>query len=272
MDAAQVDMLLALILPEQRRLTQSCRQQRVYFVSSFAVLLVLYVVIFAFRIVPEINPWQWNEYAWWAAFGVVIGSLFAYWICYDAIERKVRPGLLALSAIEDVRAAGPLLDALGEGYMQDTVLLEALNRILLQFRPADAEVLTEEQRQKLSRTLERCLSYPGNVGLPLGIAILQTYSQIGDSRELPLVGRLAKGLTWTKRGKQLQEAAWTCLPNVQARAGEQQSSTTLLRASQAVLPGEETLLRSSQQIQEVAPDQLLRATAEDDVPREVAES
>lgn len=261
MPPEQVEPLFHLLIPKQKVLMRTWKRHLRFILASYVLVLACFVPFIISKEGMHFVKYE-GEHFYPIVLGVFFGGLLLSWLDYTLIERRVSPVLMALTAIQDVRAVGALLDSLGEGYLSDPLLFGALRQLLPRFQATDTEVLTGEQRRKLARTLERCLSTSATQAqdTAFGIAVLQAYAQIGDSRELPLVERLAKGRLGLNRGKLLQDAAQFCLSCIEARVAQEQFSTTLLRASSASLSGQDALLRPSQEIVETAPDQLLRAS------------
>jgi hypothetical protein len=185
-------------------------------------------------------------------------------------RKKYRPLAQTLVDLNDIRAIGPLIDALKvEDKQCHAIAKEGLIQLLPRLQPSDAELLTAEQR----RLLWCKLSWPiqgikGNLltlspdayrtEVSFRIAILQALAQVGDSNALPLVERLAQGKAKTEELRQIQAAAQACLPSLLLRCEQIRSHTTLLRAADASGADAETLLRPVQETRETHPEQLLR--------------
>jgi hypothetical protein len=166
----------------------------------------------------------------------------------------------------DVRMVGPLVEAYSALNLsqENRPVREALTVLLPRLQASDARVLTEEHRQMLNRVLgSSALSY-SKENNRLIIAILKAYEQVGDESALPFVERLAKG---EKAGvnREVREAAQACLPFLQERAERERASSELLRAASASDTPSDVLLRPAAGALEADPQQLLRASASDEL-------
>jgi hypothetical protein len=160
-----------------------------------------------------------------------------------------------LAALDDLRAIGPLLEALTFAVGVNRYLLTArLTDLLPRLRASDAPLLNQSQR----RILYEALSLGDfQQETDLLLAILKALEQIGDAHALPIVTRLASGSSGSKREQQVRAAARACLPFLQAQIKRQRLSETLLRANPSP-DAEHELLRAAAATEETAPQQLLR--------------
>ncbi len=150
---------------------------------------------------------------------------------------------------------------------------DALISVLPRLQASDAALLNDAQRAKLCHILSlpvenplfkdvRYLFQPArNSAIDIRIAILQAFEQVGDSKALSVVERLAKREAGSAGEKRIQEAANQCLPALQLRTEEQRSSQTLLRAADASSAATDTLLRATTGTQDVQTEQLLRPSS-----------
>src|SRR5437868_6420638 len=112
----------------------------------------------------------------------------------------------------------------------------ALIGLLPHLQATDAHLLNAEQRACLRRALTG-----KNAGLTL--ALLNAYRQVGGSKDLPVVERLAAGKSKRARERRIQEAVRDCLPFLRERAVQAEAVQTLLRASGQMDNSQESLLR-----------------------------
>lgn len=209
-----------------------------------------------------------------AGYGVSLVITFAYtW----RGAREVKEATQSLTESSDVSVVGPLLEAMEMGEpMYDFSTLgrsdrpvvgmaaQALVRLLPRLQASDAPALTPHQRARLYRAIELSALAPsqgtrawrGNSDF--AIAALRGLEQIGDSKAVALVERLAE----KARDPQVREAALECLPMLQERATIEQSNATLLRAAdptRGLATSPDMLLRPAFAAQTTDPTELLRA-------------
>lgn len=186
-----------------------------------------------------------------------ISSMTAVVATVNAASKKQTEATKRLAQFDDVRAVGPLVDALG---FQDkdtrNVAGEALVRLLPRLQASDASLLNVEQRRLLTRALD-------GKNQPLSLAILKALEQVGDEQSLPTVERLAKGLGPSA----LQQAARNCLPTLTMRVEHLRASAELLRAADGNMTPQGVLLRPAAATQtEIDPSVLLRSAASSTPP------
>ncbi len=153
-----------------------------------------------------------------------------------------------LLIFDDVKIVGPLVDALAFGdevTQQDA--RKALVRLLPRLQASDANLLDGKQREQLRQMLFTDYT-------ELNVSILKAYEHVGDGPELEAVERLLQNAIWHVEAR---DAAEACLPFLQWRARQMQSSQTLLRASQHTTTPE-ILLRPAGNSQTEDETQLLR--------------
>jgi hypothetical protein len=92
------------------------------------------------------------------------------------------------------------------------------------------------------------------------MAALAALARIGTGQDLPIVQRLADGKGMPTGDEQVRAAALACLPILTARADEERSSGTYLRAAGAPASQGDVLLRATANATEPDPHQLLRAS------------
>lgn len=159
----------------------------------------------------------------------------------------------ALACFEDVRTVGALAEAMDYG---DRVTREtagcALCFLLPRMTANDASLLNEKHRVCLNHILD-------GKDANLMIAVLKAYEQVGDSRSLPSVRKLAAGQSALFRSGVVQEAACACLPFLEARAEQEKAGRSLLRPSAVGAVQSDALLRPTETAGRSDPHQLLRA-------------
>ncbi|MCW3095244.1 MAG: hypothetical protein JWL77_862 [Chthonomonadaceae bacterium] len=112
-----------------------------------------------------------------------LGLLFAG----GTASRKQQAMAMAITQFDDVRAVGPLAEALEFPHEAVVpVAVKALIRLLPRLKASDSSLLNSAQRACLGRALQG-----GNTALTL--AILKAWEQVGDADALPEVQRLAEG-------------------------------------------------------------------------------
>ena len=159
------------------------------------------------------------------------------------------------SRFDDVRAVGPLIEAL---YFQDTALRSelttTLTRLIPRMREEDGLRLDTNQRNLMNRYVSH---YIGD-DRTLPRTILQAYPTIGNGTEMTVVRNVAKGKGYAGKDPLSQQAAQDYLDIVEQRRQQETLNTTLLRASSALEIGVDTLLRSAQENASTPSNQLLR--------------
>lgn len=170
-------------------------------------------------------------------------------------------GAKVLGAIKDIRAIGPLSEALEFSdlwkYSGTTrMAADALTELLKNVRPEDSALLDARQRGCLYRVLDSSALYEQE----LAGSILTALAQVGDqSAVAPLTRMVNRPSSATYQD--LREQARQTLDALQARLESERAPQLLLRPS--ATPSE-TLLRSAAPTSETAPEQLLHATAQDE--------
>ncbi len=153
---------------------------------------------------------------------------------------------------DDIKMVGPLADALAfEDKITQQEARQALVRLLPRLQASDAHLLNGEQRKQLRQVL--FTDYR-----ELAMSVLKAYEHIGDGAELEAVERLLQN---EQLDGEVRDAALNCLPFLQLRAQQMQSSQTLLRASEhATTP--DILLRPAANAQTEEETQLLRMSGQ----------
>ena len=249
----------------------------------------------------------------WGAFLITIGWLYSTIAMHDfsfrnlfflyipvsllvlsqMASQRAQTSVLAISRFDDVRAIGPLAEAL-EFPDRDIrpIVRKALIHLLPRLKASDAALLNAGQRACLNRAL-----WGGNTELTL--AILKAWEQVGDADAIPDVEQLARGpgsrpvkglmeiryrkgwFGFAKKGERLSDslfracpseiveadrpkiamAALECLPALRQNVENRHVGSQLLRPAEGDRVSSEALLRpSSPQISAEPPEQLLHPT------------
>jgi len=150
-----------------------------------------------------------------------------------------RMATLALTKFDDVRAIGPLAQALRswEPVVRGTAATQ-LHKLLPRLQPSDAGLLDRYQLECLYRVLN-----PLNAKLEpeLVIAILDTLPIIGDARALAPVESLASMQPSNDSEQRVWEAAFRCIEPLKQKIASGHAPETLLRPAGS--PGTDSLLR-----------------------------
>jgi len=216
-EANDVETLLAAFAEESRK---SRRRRRIVGTVLAVLNGTVLVVVLAINIVlalmpghrPLVDPWLIGI----ACLFVFGGTVAMSGPHKDAVKRLAR--------LDDVRAIGPLVEALE---MRDSAMRkraeDALIRLLPRLRSADAELLGDAQRRILGRALVK------HRNTELAVAILMAFEQIGSAHDLPVVEKVVSGPADSMRERRIREAARECLLYLQERARRESMSQTLLR-------------------------------------------
>lgn len=163
-------------------------------------------------------------------------------------RKRVGRTIRALAWRDDLRVIGPLCERMNEA--DEDSLWRAqltLKDLLPRLRPADAALLTPEQKLRLCHLLQ-----PHDA--QMCVAALGAIANVGDGRALPQVEALAHAANL-----EIRKAALLALPTLQERARREQESHTLLRGSSAPVMGGDILLRPAPPVHAANPAELLRA-------------
>lgn len=186
-----------------------------------------------------------------------LGSYTSLLTIGTVATQRQKSASLSLARFNDVRAVGPLAEALH--YHDRTRTLSpiaenALIELLPRMKASDAALLSPEQRQHLNRALR-------GKNIDLILAILKAYEQVGDTGAIAEVEKLAAGRGSSGNNPRVVAAAQECLPALRQSAERQQAGAQLLRASDAGPASPDTLLRPALPQASTDPaDQLLRPT------------
>ncbi len=81
--------------------------------------------------------------------------------------------------------------------------------------------------------------------IPLVLATLQAFGQIGDSEAVPYFEKLANGEGYGKLDTRIRDAARDCLPLMRTHAQHEVEQLTLLRATDSATATRDVLLRTT---------------------------
>ncbi len=208
-------------------------------------------------------------FAGWAVTGLVGGhvghfpfgffNVFSYTgaiASVTAASRFQKNAATILAKFDDVRAVGPLADALEYGDKEvRAVATDALAGLLPRLHATDAHLLDDTQRKCLHRAM---LSATASETFVLGA--IKGLRQVGDERDMPTLRRIADGppsepgdilgeavgapprRSTLRLNQRVRDAARESIPIVDARVEAQRASQTLLRAAEP-LPEADTLVR-----------------------------
>lgn len=153
------------------------------------------------------------------------------------ISRREKDAALLLTRFDDVRAIGPLAEALEYKDREvPPIAARALIQLLPRLKASDASLLSPTQRACLNRALE------GN-DRALVLAILKAWEQVGTEDAIKIVQNLSYGRLNAGRYPDVASAARECLPSLRASAQRHRLGADLLRAANGHQTLPETLLR-----------------------------
>jgi hypothetical protein len=173
---------------------------------------------------------------------------------------RMRSAVRTLASKKDLSTVGSLVDVLllDDGPNRN-VASEALIEMLPRLQASDAHLLNAQHRDKLCRILSTnvdnalykdvtailgpaSLSKAANKrAVDLRVAILRAFQQVGDSRGLPVVEKLATGRAKTPGHETVRNAAQDCLPYLRERVNVEMTGQGLLRVP--LQPGHTGLVR-----------------------------
>ncbi len=194
----------------------------------------------------------------------VLGVLFVGLARLCAITPVQVEAIKTLAALDDVRAVGPLLEALE---LRDfatftgvrAVATQALLRLLPRLRPEDAPLLDNEQRACLYRLMRH---HPSDDQTELIIALLGAVAQVGDTQAVNPLERMTKDTQGGTPRQRVQFSAQAALTRLRQRLGR--TPSTLLRAASDGPASE--LLHPANAAPPTEPTQLLRPSQNEQQP------
>ncbi len=246
---ANVDSQLEQLRDERRK--HSNPGMRLGFLLASWVFIVPYTAAMAMLCFKN-GPWQ-------------LGYMWAF-LCFLAtqmhrfsLSSRQTEAARALSQTDDIRAVGPLSEALDwPDASIKFIAATGLVRLLPGLNASDANLLNAKQRAGLYSML-RMRNVHSHYGLLE--AILRALQQVGDEAAIPVVERLEKAHAYTSNQKRIKQLAHDTLPLLTTSARNQGASAMLLRASSQNDAPSDLLLRGAMANNEDAPQQLLRASA-----------
>ena len=187
----------------------------------------------------------------------------------DALQTLDNPALVGLLT-DTLRGAAAEMPA-AINWSAVRAMRAALTHLLPRLQATDAHLLNVAQRARLNHELGRgklslhpawCGPQQAEMQAAFDVAILKAWEQVGDENALPVVQKLAAQRAGTPAQKRVQQAAKSCLPYLETRAGEQRATQTLLRAADLPTTNGDVLLRAAApQTTRNEAAQLLRANA-----------
>jgi len=200
------------------------------------------------------------------------------WLQQDRSTAKEHDAASRIAEIDDVRAVGPIIDALILVWLHKgglrPALWQALGRLLPRLSEDEARALGQERHYFLANWV-RSWDVPAH-SEPFAesdsqtlVAILHTMAQIGKSsfqypqirmanvNLLPNLNRWAEG-KGAGQDPAVQQAAIACREEIEQKMALARSGAHLLRASAPTPAGSDTLLRSAHGTHPTDPQELLR--------------
>ncbi|HLK58950.1 MAG TPA: hypothetical protein VKU00_20420 [Chthonomonadaceae bacterium] len=166
--------------------------------------------------------------------------------------------IAALSQLDDIRAAGPLAEALTAtpDINTRTAVARTLTRLLPLLKSTDAEWFTASQRVALCKVLKS-----GNPEKELEFMqiVLQALDTLEDVNALSTLESLKRRPATTDKERRLLVALEQSMLHLEAVRARLDTTQTLLRASSAADTSPEQLLRAAHGTTTIPAQQLLRA-------------
>lgn len=239
--------------PLVSRLTHESRSRRHNWLRSLG--LACAGTVFYIWLAPRLtNPAFWPLLLAFLPITLVI-------MRWNAWSRLQIQAARLLTQIDDVRAVGPLADALESRDLwvvssTRALAAEALVRLLPQLTAADGELLNQAQRRSLYHSLEHAGMYDAD----LTRAVIRVIRLIGDeTAERPLI-RLIENRYFIGRNSELDVEAEEALKAIRARLLQARETEMLLRPAEG-LDVPEQLLRAAEGSTDVRFEQLLRSVS-----------
>lgn len=167
----------------------------------------------------------------------LFGSMTAVMAGAFAVSQRHKEATQKIAQFDDVRAVGPLLDALDfQDKKTSEIAEQALIRLLPRLNASHSRLLSAEQYGLLIKAIH-------SKRVPVAVAAVTALEQIGDEKALPIVGQLARGEGRAAREPALQQAAMDCLPALTVLAERKRAGAELLRAANGNVTQQGVLLR-----------------------------
>jgi hypothetical protein len=229
MGAAGRDLLISIMRHEEQR--QRAKRRNLVWKLLFKIALLGVPTLFLFVVHGQLfmlNLMLGN------IFGFLLGSTI---VALITSRSQHNAACLLATHFDDVSIIGPMAEALEyRSRPAREAATAALLRLLPRLQEDSADLLTVEQRGNLHRALM-------GKNPRLVLAVLNTVQQIGDSKAMPNVQKLAAGLGIAGEDIGIQEAAQHTLLLLRQRIDARHAPATLLRASSVEAAGTEDLLR-----------------------------
>ena len=216
--------------------------------SRDAVLLVLFFFIYVVSmcLLPIMGNFAFRGIQFIGAFTLSVTTIA---LLGHHQKSKIKQELIAITKKEGNREDSHLISSLINLLTPEDVkssvnqeVMELLTKHLPEMKASDATLLTQAQKDRLTRELKLSTSdrsksdllevlFPNETRIRYRIAILKAFEQIGGMKELAEVKRLATEKPMNRKAIEVQDAARECLPYLQERAEGEQAKNLLLRAS-----------------------------------------
>ncbi len=232
--------LLARLLIQMGRTARRRRRCGRVFVSSGIVSMGLGLMMLISAAPPDALTPPFLLASIISFFAAVLGTLL----------HVQMTNIVAQLPVSDIRAIGPLLEALHYADM-DGIPQRALLDLLPCLVPADAVLFSDIHRVNLNRALSES-------NTDLVIQTLKALERIGDGRAIAPVSRLAAGKGSARYNADVLHAALHCLPILEARAVYDTENQTLLRSACIPFAPNADLLRPVEELTDVRAYTLLR--------------
>jgi hypothetical protein len=238
-----------------RELTELTRKKKRFAQASWAMMGIMFVAIAA----TLLAIFVFRVKAPWASF-LSLGSAVANLLARRAMASDYEHSLAqSLKRWGDVRAIGPLAQALSIRRIDQAVVTSALTTLLPKLKPSDAPLLDRGQRAALYTALK----LDPDKHAEFLVALLGGLAQLGGSAALPHVERLIDHLAATQRADTVLEAALVCKPALEEAVRLEREKQTLLRPAAETEPAE-TLLRPAASVRQTDEAILLRPHNQED--------
>jgi len=229
--------------------------------GSLLCILVLYLIAshilgyppsFEFKLDGALAEWSNANSSRGISVGlgwpVITAIILGFHLAAKRARRRQTHNARSLAEFDDLRAVGPLVDAVGMGDAGLQQLAEeSLSKLLPQLKATDSELLSPVQRDVLRKRAGRV--FQAEIALQFGkrriplyrrrnandeflVALLKAWEQIGGEEELKVVEGLAAGKGLGANAS-VQAAAEACLPALRNRVDEDRAKATLLRPAAA---------------------------------------
>jgi len=239
--------------PIVHRLTRESQARQNNALKSFA--LFAGGAVFYLWLAPRlVNPANWPLLIAFLPITLIIMRLNAW-------SRLHIEAVRLLSQIDDVRAVGPLADALESRDLwvvssTRTLAAEALVRLLPRVTVDDEALLNSSQRECLYRALD----HAGLFDADLSSAVIRVMGRIGDGHAEKPLRKLIQNRYFIGRHSELHIEAETALEAIRQRVAQAQAPEMLLRAAAlSYMDDPDSMLRAVHEGSDAHPELLLRS-------------